>query len=235
MAAENAVKDKEKSETVAAPEAPITHPLSTKWSLWVDFYASKSGGDWRDNLKLVHTVATVEEWWALYNHIRKPSELAFGGNISLFRVGVRPVPDEGVNKEGGMYVVRRFDESSFDTIWLYSVLFCIGEVSPKDNELVLGTVASVKKSSKGSEDSVSMWIKTTEKKDLTAVKRLGKLYKEKIGLGARKMRLPFKPHDKSEIADSKKKHDPTSTSTAPAAPVPAEGTEGPAEASASQP
>ena len=228
MAAESAVKDKEAAAVAAAaPEAPITHPLSTKWSLWVDFGASKSGGDWRDNLKLVHTVATVEEWWALYNHIRKPSELAFGGNISLFRVGVRPVPDEGLNKEGGMYIVRRFDESSFDTIWLYSVLFCIGEVSPKDNELVLGTVASVKKSAKGSEDSVSMWIKTTEKKDEKSVKRLGKFYKEQIGLGSRKMRLPFKPHDKNEVSDSKKKHDPS---------APASGTEAPAEASsASQP
>jgi len=191
---------------VVSPEKQEPHHLHTKWTLWVDYYSSNSSDNWETRLKEVFTVDTVESWWWLYKNIPQASDLPAGANLSLFRKGVKPLPHDERNKDGGEYLVRNFEDDSFNTIWLYSVLFCIGEVSLKDNELVVGTVASVRKPNPRNPQkfSVSMWITTNEKKDEKAVKRLGKFYKEQIGLGARKMRLPFKPHDKSEVPEKKK-------------------------------
>jgi len=171
----------------------------------------------------------VEEWWCLYNQLPKANDLPMNGNLSLFRKHVRPIPHEPINKEGGEYQVKKFEDSQFDNIWVRSVLFCIGEVSPKDNKLVVGTVASVKKGTNLNPNgkSVSMWITISEKKDLAVVKRLGKFYKEQIGLGERSTRLPFKPHDKSEVVEKKKTDEPapaasaTDPADAPAADAPA--------------
>lgn len=179
-----------------APEAPLTHPLNTEWTLWFDMSILDKSGDWTNNLHELTTVATAEEWWNLYKHLPRVSELAVGGNLSLFRRGVRPAPKHSANVEGGAYQVHGFDPKSFNDVWLYSVLFCIGEVSP-DSALICGTVASIMKKKTGVTESVTMWISTNEMKDATTVKRLGKLYKESIGLGARKTRLPFRPHNKA--------------------------------------
>jgi len=204
-AAEDTVKEEEKTTEVAAaaaPERPIPHMLNTAWTMYVDCSSGNVGDDWSSRLRKIATFNTVEGWWWLYKSTPKPSMLSAGSNVSVFRGDVKPLLEEDVNKNGGEYHVRGFADDSFDAIWLYSVLFCIGETSLKDNKLVVGTVASVRRVTPKSPQkfTVSMWINTTEKKDEKAVKRLGKFYKEQIGLGARKMRLPFKPHDKSEVA-----------------------------------
>lgn len=180
----------EAAAVVAAPEAPLTHPLNTEWTLWFDLSQVDKKGEW--NLHELTTVATVEEWWNLYKHLPRVSELAVGGNLSLFRKGMRPAP----NANGGMYQAAGFDPKSFCDVWLYSVLFCIGEVS-LDSGLICGTVASVARKRNVVSESVSMWITTNEMKDLVTVKRLGKIYKESIGLGQRRTRLPFRPHNKA--------------------------------------
>jgi len=206
----NFSSDTEKKEDVidpaaVSPEKPLTHKLNTQWTLFWDCSYGGNTTDWEKNLKQLATISTVEEWWGMYRQIPKISLLPPNGNLSVFRQGLRPVPYDRINVEGGEYIVRNFEEGTCDDIWLRSVLFCIGEVSPKDYKLVVGTVLSVKKSGR----VITMWITTTEQKDEKAVKRLGKFYKEQIGLGARKMRLPFKVHDKSE----KKKDDEASTTT----------------------
>lgn len=201
----------------AAPEAPLTHPLNTEWTLWFDLSQLDKSGDWTNNLHELTTVATAEEWWNLYKHLPRVSELAVGGNLSLFRKGVRPAPRHSANADGGAYQVLGFDPKSFNDVWLYSVLFCIGEVSP-DSELICGTVASIAKK-KGVTESVTMWISTNELRDLDTVKRLGKLYKESIGLGSRKTRLPFRPHNKALARPSASAS--ASAAASAAAPTPA--------------
>ena len=211
MAAAAVVEKKEEAavKDVVAPEKPITHPLFTPWVLWWDCSSAGSSDNWERNLKQLTVIYTVEEWWCLYNQLPKTNDLPLNGNLSIFRKGVRPVPHDPINKEGGEYQVKKFEDSQFDNIWVRSVLFCIGEVSQKDNKLVVGTVASVKRGTNLNPNgkTVTMWITISEKKDIAVVKRLGKFYKEQIGLGERSTRLPFKPHDKSEAVEKKKTDD----------------------------
>ena len=39
-----------------------------RWSLW--FFKNEKGNQWKDNLRLVTSFDTVEDFWAIYNHIQ---------------------------------------------------------------------------------------------------------------------------------------------------------------------
>ena len=42
--------------------------LCFSWSLW--FFKNEKGNQWKDNLRLVTSFSTVEDFWAIYNHIQ---------------------------------------------------------------------------------------------------------------------------------------------------------------------
>ena len=42
--------------------------LNFSWSLW--FFKNEKGNQWKDNLRLVTSFSTVEDFWAIYNHIQ---------------------------------------------------------------------------------------------------------------------------------------------------------------------
>ena len=197
-------------------EQTVQHPLNSKWTVWFDFSAQRSAS-WEANLRALMEVGTVEDWWALYDRLPKMTELEAGSNVSVFRQGIRPVPGDAANKDGGMYKVQGFSTDSFDSVWLRSVLFCIGEVGGAHWQAVNGVVGSIRVVGGKAVQSVSLWINTNELKDEKGVKQLGKLFKEQIGLGARKTRLPFKPHNDANLSQAKAAKKLASTTAASAA------------------
>ena len=88
-------KDKKKQEEEAANNQPmlyeksIKHPLRNSWTLWY-FMNDKSIG-WEENLKAVSTVSYIEDFWALYHHVTKVSDLRSGCDYSLFKGGIKPM------------------------------------------------------------------------------------------------------------------------------------------------
>jgi translation initiation factor 4E len=44
------------------PDALIKHPLQNKWAMW--FFKNDKARDWCENLRLVTTFATVEDFWS---------------------------------------------------------------------------------------------------------------------------------------------------------------------------
>ena len=46
---------------------------------------------WVENLQMILTFNTAEDFWRLYNAIAVPSMLQVGSNYHLFKAGVRPV------------------------------------------------------------------------------------------------------------------------------------------------
>ncbi|XP_015754120.1 PREDICTED: eukaryotic translation initiation factor 4E-1A-like [Acropora digitifera] len=64
--------------------AHVKHPLQNKWALW--FYKTDKAKSWKANLRLVTSFDTVEDFWAVYNHIKAASRLQSGCDYSLFKV-----------------------------------------------------------------------------------------------------------------------------------------------------
>jgi translation initiation factor 4E len=52
--------------------------------LW--FFKNERNRSWEENQRPIITFSTVEDFWALYNHIEQASKLIAGCDYSLFKV-----------------------------------------------------------------------------------------------------------------------------------------------------
>ncbi|XP_010784405.1 eukaryotic translation initiation factor 4E-like [Notothenia coriiceps] len=80
----------ETGQELVNPESYIKHPLQNSWSLW--FFKNDKSKTWQANLRLISKFDTVEDFWALYNHIQLSSNLMSGCDYSLFKVGLICLP-----------------------------------------------------------------------------------------------------------------------------------------------
>ncbi|XP_013398377.1 eukaryotic translation initiation factor 4E [Lingula anatina] len=78
--------DQAEDDQEMTPEIIIKHPLQNRWALW--FFKNDKAKDWASNLKLITSFDTVEDFWALYNHIQPASKLPSGCDYSLFKVNI---------------------------------------------------------------------------------------------------------------------------------------------------
>eukprot|EP00048_Salpingoeca_helianthica_P005678 m.90389 g.90389 ORF g.90389 m.90389 type:complete len:224 (+) comp13691_c0_seq1:228-899(+) len=113
----------------------IKHPLHRPWTFWFDnpiAYGAKSQTNWRENLKKIYTVETVEDFWAVYNTISPASEIVEKASYHFFRNEVVPLWESPENKLGGKWSfvlplsVTRDREKTSD-VWLKLLLAVIGE------------------------------------------------------------------------------------------------------------
>lgn len=55
-------------------------------------------------LRLVGQVGTVEQWWALYSHLVRLSDLPPHTDLHLFKKGIQPMWEDSANSKGGKWV-----------------------------------------------------------------------------------------------------------------------------------
>ncbi|KAG1469109.1 hypothetical protein G6F56_003451 [Rhizopus delemar] len=137
-------------------QSPESHALCYGWVFW---FMHRSPGekivDYEAAMKKIATFKTVEEFWAVYSHLRRPSELPNISDYHLFKQGVRPVWEDDVNINGGKWIVR-IKKGLASRYWELLVLAIIGDQFEVDDE-ICGAVLSIR----GSEDIISLWNKTS--------------------------------------------------------------------------
>lgn len=157
------------------------HSLQTSWSLWL--YTNNKAKSWEDNLQHVISFKSVEEFWAVYNHIELASRLQAGLDYALFRSGTRPAWEDTANKTGGRWIVslnsRNFRKTHLDRLWLEVMLLIIGEDfnSVEESSLVVGAVVSIR----FKDDRIAIW--TTDASQSDNQKAIGTQIKKRLGLG----------------------------------------------------
>jgi len=160
------------------PEKIIKHPLQNAWTLW--FFRNDKSSSWEDNQRAIITVTTVEDFWALYNHIEVPSRLPLGSDYSLFKEGIFPDWDDKRNKAGGRLMInmdKRIGRGDcLDSHWLEIMFFLIGEHADDDAPLVNGAVVNVRP--KG--DKLAVWLADAGQEE--AVVNIGRLVKKRLAL-----------------------------------------------------
>ena len=52
-------------DAVPDPEHVIKHPLENSWAMW--FFKNDKSRDWKDNLRVITTFDTVEDFWGFVN------------------------------------------------------------------------------------------------------------------------------------------------------------------------
>jgi len=158
-------------------ELTLKHPLQYKWVLW--YCKSEKNKPWEECLKEVTKFDTVEDFWALYNHIQLASGLSFGADYYLFKEGIQPMWEDKTNEKGGRWLINidKMRRNEFlDRYWLELLLAMIGEQFEGHGDQLCGAVVNLR--NKG--DKVSLWTKDAANDEVN--RKIGKVLKEKLGI-----------------------------------------------------
>ncbi|XP_069811311.1 eukaryotic translation initiation factor 4E-like [Dendropsophus ebraccatus] len=174
------IQKEEKTETgqeIVNPGPYIKHPLQHTWTMW--WYENVKGKTWQANLRLISKVDTIEDFWALYYHIKLPSTLKPGCDYSLFKDGIEPMWEDEKNKRGGRWLLTLNiwqRTKDLDRLWLDTLMCLIGESFGGHGNEVCGAVVNVRR--KGYK--IAVW--TTDCDNTEAIIHIGSVYKERLGL-----------------------------------------------------
>ncbi|OAA39977.1 eukaryotic translation initiation factor 4E-4 [Metarhizium rileyi] len=148
------IAENKASSLTAASKA---HPLKDAWSFWYRPPISKAHGfiEYENTLHGVATVQTVEEFWEIYSHLKRPSTLPVVSDYHLFKKDIRPVWEDEINRKGGKWVVR-MKKGVADRYWEDLLLSLIGDQFGDAGEDVCGAVLSMR----NGEDILSIWTRT---------------------------------------------------------------------------
>jgi len=179
----------ENSDHELSPDLLIKHPLQNSWTLW--FFKNDKTKSWEANQREIITFSTVEDFWALYNHIELASRLAAGCDYSLFKEGIKPMWEDDRNRKGGRWLInleKKHRSSALDNFWLEVVLCLIGETFESESVLVNGAVVNVR--AKG--DKLAMWLCETKPQD--SIVKIGQTLKHRMGIDDKTI-IGYEVHD----------------------------------------
>jgi len=176
-------------EDIKVPhELSVKHPLQNRWALW--FFKNDKTKSWASNLRLITKFDTVEDFWAIYNHLQVASKLAVGCDYSLFKDGIEPMWEDEKNRMGGRWLVnlsKQQRNTELDRLWLETLLCLIGEAFGDASDEVCGAVVNIRP--KG--DKLGLW--TSHASHSETVLTIGKSFKERLTLPS-KFTVTYESH-----------------------------------------
>jgi len=163
------------------------HFLKQSFSFWV-----RRGQidivDYEKSIKLICSFNTIEDFWILYDHTLRPSEVSYPCDYHLFKKGIKPMWEDKENANGGSFSIRIPHSNKVSRYWEDLLLAFIGGQFENDNE-ICGLVFSTRYQ----KDLISVWCKTTDSKE---VKKLQETIKKILGLASH-FSIDFKYHNQS--------------------------------------
>jgi translation initiation factor 4E len=185
-------------------QTAVRHPLQSSWTLWYDHQDKNlKTSEWSANLNKVLTFDTVEDFWGLYNHIVRATELTESSNYHLFKEHIRPAWEDPENTKGGRWMVNYSpnQRQEVNAHWLYTMLACIGGTFEDDNQICGCVVTSRMKG----QFRIAIW--TKDASDIAGTRQIG--YTLAKALGVNKTELEYLPHftpHKSSSENDKLRH-----------------------------
>ncbi|KAL1974822.1 hypothetical protein VTN31DRAFT_5026 [Thermomyces dupontii] len=162
-------KSNESSAPAPPPTAPDEHPLKTTWVLWYRPPTPKSS-DYEKSTIALATIPSVESFWSIYTHLKRPSLLPTVSDYHIFKKGIRPVWEDEANKKGGKWIVR-LKKGVADRYWEDLLLAIVGDQFGDASDEICGAVLSVR----SGEDVLSVWTRIDGGRNIKireAIKRL---------------------------------------------------------------
>uniref|UniRef100_A0A8D0A9J7 Eukaryotic translation initiation factor 4E family member 1c n=1 Tax=Sander lucioperca TaxID=283035 RepID=A0A8D0A9J7_SANLU len=160
-----------------------------RWALW--YFKNDKSKSWTENLRLISKFDTVEDFWALYNHIQQPSKLGFGCDYCLFKDGIKPMWEDDRNKLGGRWLMtlnKQQRHNDLDRYWMETLLCLVGESFDEASEDVCGAVVNVRP--KG--DKIAIWTSNCQNRE--AIMTIGQNYKERLSVPIKAL-IGYQSHD----------------------------------------
>jgi len=132
-----------------------------------------------DAVKQIGTCHTVEEFWAIYNHLVRPADLPSITDYHCFREGIEPTWEDPNNAKGGKWIVR-LKKGLASRYWEEILLALLGEqFTGIPHDEICGAVVSCRYN----EDILSVWNRSATNRDITdrvreSIKRILRLPRE---------------------------------------------------------
>ncbi|KAJ2345596.1 hypothetical protein GGH91_002482 [Coemansia sp. RSA 2671] len=173
--------------TAAAP-ASSEHPLQYSWTYWFMHRAPGQKIDhYESSMVKIATFATVESFWAVYSHLKRPDQVPTITDYQMFRAGVRPVWEDPANIDGGKWMIR-LKKGLASRLWEKLTMAVVGDLFEPDQ--ICGIVLSVR----NSEDIISLWNRTAA--DVETNMLICDVMKRAMGLPADTV-MEYKAHNES--------------------------------------
>ena len=173
----------------------LKYPLECSWSFW--FFKNNREYDWKENLTLLTTVDTVEDFWSVYIHLRPVESLQEGCDYMLFKKDIKPMWEDPKNIDGGRWLVTSDKEQRSNELsknWLNSLLSLIGSHYDEDDEVsyVNGAFLNIRFKT----DRLELWTSCcmNEKAQL----KIGRRFKRTLGIQAP---ILYEIHDQPDPTD----------------------------------
>ena len=117
--------------------------------------------EYESQVKKITSFDTMEDFWTIFQHLRKPDSCRPGIEFHMFKDPVKPMWEDENNKNGGKITIK-LAKGYTTIIWEEMIFALIGEdVLPKDiKDEINGIVVTSKKEY----NTVQIWIKNFEKK-----------------------------------------------------------------------
>ena len=135
----------------ASVPGPGEHALKSTWIVWYRPPTPKYS-DYEKSTVPLASMFSVESFWAVYSHLKRPSLLPTVSDYHIFKKGIRPVWEDEANKRGGKWIVR-LKKGVADRYWEDLLLAMVGDQFAEAGDEVCGAVLSVR----GGEDVLSVW------------------------------------------------------------------------------
>ncbi|XP_033117890.1 eukaryotic translation initiation factor 4E type 2-like [Anneissia japonica] len=158
--------DQQKKQTLIKPKInPGDHKLQFVYTLWFSRRSpgnKASSSNYEDNIKMVATFASVEQFWSFYSFLTRPCDLTSSSDYHLFKQGIKPMWEDDANKTGGKWIVR-LRKGLASRLWENLILAMLGEQFMVGDE-ICGAVVSIR----FAEDIISIWNRTASDRTITS-------------------------------------------------------------------
>ena len=120
---------------------------------------------YENTVKKIADFETVEDFWKIFQHMKKPESLQSGIDFQLFKYNITPLWEDDSNKKGGRISIKLKKENS-SLVWEEIILLLIGSNFPQkiQNE-INGVLISVRKEF----NFLQIWFKTFEKNNINEI------------------------------------------------------------------
>ncbi|KAI5364978.1 Putative translation Initiation factor eIF- 4e [Septoria linicola] len=167
-------------------EAVSGHPTKYAWVVYYRPPTSKNS-DYEKSIRPMYRMDTVEIFWQVYAHLKRPSQLPQVSDYHFFREGIRPVWEDDENKEGGKFTMR-LKKGVADRYWESLLMAMVGDQFAEASDEVCGAVVSTRQG----EDVISIWTKNNGGRNV----KIRETIKRVLNLPA-DTHLLFRSHDDS--------------------------------------
>lgn len=141
----------ESQKAQGSAPSPGAHPLKSTWVIWYRPPTPKYSDYEKSTIPLA-SISSVESFWSVYSHLKRPSLLPTVSDYHIFKKGIRPVWEDDANKKGGKWIVR-LKKGVADRYWEDLLLAIVGDQFAEAADEVCGAVLSVR----SGEDVLSVW------------------------------------------------------------------------------